>query len=49
MKKLIIDLIFHILRVLFYVWYYKLLGFELTIILILCEIILCLNKLDKGE
>ena len=49
MKKFIIDLIFHILRVLFYVWYYELLGFELTIILILCEIILYLNKLDKGE
>lgn len=49
MKKLIIDLIFHILKLLIYLWIYKLLGFELTIILILCEIILCLNKLDKGE
>ena len=47
MKKFIIELIFHILRVLFYVWYYKLLGFELTIILILCDIISYMTKGDN--
>ena len=47
MKKLIIDLIFQIVRVLFYVWYYELLGFELTIILILCEIIFYMTKGDN--
>lgn len=47
MKKFIIDLIFHILRVLFYVCYYELLGFELTIILILCDIIFYMTKGDN--
>jgi hypothetical protein len=49
MKKFIIDLIFSIIKLLIFLWLYKKVGFELTIILILCEIILYLNKLDKGE
>ena len=45
--KLMIDFIFHILRLLLYVWGYKLFGFELTIILILCDIISYMTKGDN--
>ena len=47
MKELVIDLFFHILRMSFYVWSYKLVGFELVIILMVGEIILYLSKGDK--
>ena len=43
MKKFIIDLIFRIIKLLIFLWLYKKVGFEMTVIVILC------NILDKGE
>lgn len=39
MKKFIIDLIGYFIRLLIYLWLYKKLGFELTVIVGLCEIL----------
>ena len=47
MKELVIDFIFHILRISLYLFMYKLVGFELVIILILNDIISYVTKGDN--